>query len=210
MRDGRSPAPEQPVPPQAEGLVRNLKRRQGLLGKLAESGAVKGGESPAIPEIVIKDTLLRFLDKTYKGMTEVDVKDVNNRIFMLLNRAATLVGKKQDTSPVTAMYAHPRAEARPINEKPYGEYKNEIQAIIALCNEYGVSLKSVTGMQHGLGVPKTAMLDELLAWCRANAIDLKSVTGMQHGLGVPKTAMLDELLAWCRANAIDLKSVTGM
>jgi len=193
------------VPEGAETLVRNLERRQRLLSRIS------GKEEIEIPEIKIKDTLLRFLEREYEGLSEEEKGDLNSRVFMLINRAASIAKtNKQDTSPVTAIYAHQRRDARPIDEDTYQTYKQEVKEIINLCREYNISLKSITGMQNGLGLPETAKLDTLLAWCKANSVDLKSITGMQAGLGLPETAKLDTLLAWCKANSVDLKSITGM
>ena len=179
------------IPEQAEGLVRNLERRQALLTRISKK------ETGDVPDIVIKDTLLKFLDKKYKKLDAEGVKDLNKRIFMLLNRAASLVDKKQDTAPITSMYAYPYTGARPINENSYGDFLNEVKEIIHLCKQYGVDLKSITGMQAGLGVPKVDDLNKLLTWVKENkesGVDLKSITGMQAGLGVPKVDDLNKLL----------------
>ena len=179
-----------PTPQPAEKLIRNLERRQGLIARISKK------EAGEFPEIVIKDTLLKFLDKKYKGLGRDEIADLNKRIFALMNRVASLTTKKQDTSPVTAMYAYPYTGARPINEKSYSEFLEEVKIIIALCNQYGISLKSITGMQNGLGIPDTAKLDALMKWHEVNKdkIDLKSITGMQAGLGIPTIDELENLL----------------
>lgn len=181
---------KQRMPQQAQTLIRNLKRRRGLLAR------VSGKEISEIPDILIKDTLLRFLDKKYKGLEKTEVADINNRIFILLNRAASLVENKQDTSPVTAMYGSQYKGARRLTENSLRNFKNEVIGIIKLCRENNVSLKSITGMQSGLGVPKVEELDKLLKWSKDNGVDLKSITGMQSGLGAPKVEELDKLMTW--------------
>src|SRR3989338_8453884 len=192
------------TPEEARYLIRNLERRKGLLARISKR------EVGDIPDIVIKDTLLKFLDKKYKGMEQEEIKDLNKRLFALINRAADLVTKKQDTAPVTSMYACQYADARPIDEQSYGEFLEEVKTIIELCKQHHISLKSITGMQHGLGVPDVKKLDGLLAWCTNSNVDLKSITGMQNGLGVPDVKKLDGLLAWCTNSNVDLKSITGM
>ena len=192
------------APEEAKYLVRNLERRKGLLARISKK------EEGDIPDIVIKDTFLRFLDKKYEGMAQGEIEDLNKRLFALINRAADLVTKKQDTAPVTSMYAYPYAGARPIDERSYSEFLEEVKTIIELCKQHNISLKSITGMQTGLGVPDVKKLDDLLDWCKDNNVDLKSITGMQNGLGVPDVKKLDSLLEWCKDNNIDLKSITGM
>lgn len=200
----------QPVPPQAERLVSNLERRGRLLARISQK------EVGDIPEIVIKDTFLKFLDKKYKGLgreyEELDgenddllkkkITDLNKRIFTLLNRSASIADKKQDTSPVTTMYAYPYAEARPIDENSYSEFKNEVKGIIELCKKHGASLKSITGMQAGLGLPKLKELDELLRWSAEKKVDFKSITGMQNGLGVPSPERYNEILTILNKNQV--------
>ena len=145
-----------PIPQEAESLIRNINRRQGLLALISNK------EKGDIPDIIVKETLLKFLDKQYKGLEESEITDLNQRIFMLINRAASIAHNRQDTSPVTSMYAYQQKGAREIDENPYYEFKNEVKSIITLCQKYGVSIKSITGMQHGLGVPKIETLDSLL------------------------------------------------
>ena len=52
--------PEQKVPRGAEKLVNNLERRKQLLEK------IKGEKTSEIPEILITDVFLRFLDREYQ------------------------------------------------------------------------------------------------------------------------------------------------
>ncbi|OGH88727.1 MAG: hypothetical protein A3J93_01365 [Candidatus Magasanikbacteria bacterium RIFOXYC2_FULL_42_28] len=175
-----------PNPPEAKYLIRNLERRRRLLARFSEK---KSGE---IPELVIKDTLLKFLDKSYNGKTSEEIVDFNKRIYMLLNRSASLPVRKQDTAPVTSMYAYQQKGARRINEQTYKKFLSEVKKIIELCQEHGISLKSITGMQNGLGVPDTGVLDKLLQWCADKKVDLKSITGMQ--MGIPTVEVLSALL----------------
>lgn len=139
-----------PVPEPAKNLIRNLKRRGGLLARI--SGAERQ-EPSEIPEIVIKDTLLKFLDRMYKGLSEESIKDINMRIFTLLNRAAAIAKNKQSTAPITSMYSFQRKGARTIEEGTYQEYKLQVKELIMLCQKYNVPLSSITSMQSGLGIP---------------------------------------------------------
>jgi hypothetical protein len=191
-------------PGEAHTLIRNLERRRALMSRLSTN------PQKNIPTIRIKDSLGKYLARIYRGRTSEEIQKINCRVFALINRAASLANGSQDTAVVTSMYAHQYRGARPIDELKYGAFLMEVKNIVLLCKEHRVKIKSITGMQNGLGVPKTDALDALLAWCRDNEVDLKSITGMQHGLGVPKTDALDALLAWCRDNEVDLKSITGM
>ena len=65
------------IPEPAETLVRNLHRRQRFLARLRDQ------EPAEIPEIVIKDTLLKFLDKRYQGLDEADIHDLRRDTFTL-------------------------------------------------------------------------------------------------------------------------------
>lgn len=184
------------VPKEAKTLLRNLERRRGLLARTS------GKEKEEIPEIVIKDTLLRFLDKQYQGLKrkygKLEAKKIisglNRRIFALINRAASLAEKKQDTAVVTSLYSRPSKGARKINESSYREFLREVKEIIKLCREYNVSIKSITGMQHGLGIPDTEKLEALLNWCQQKGVKFKSITGMQIGKGIPDLESLEALL----------------
>jgi len=177
------------IPEEAHVLIRNLEGRRGFLAKLSKS------DPENFPSIKIKDTFVRYLDWTYRGRDQKEIRDINRRVFALMNRAATLANGSQDTAAVTSLYAHQQSGARPIDELPYSEFLKEVKTIIALCGKYRIKFKSVSGMQHGLGIPKTLDLDALLKWCKENEIELKSVTGMQHGLGIPKKVDLEWLLA---------------
>lgn len=179
--------PKIQTPKPAEKLVRNLERRKGLLARIS------GQEAADIPDVLIKDTFLKFLDKKYKGLSEEEIKDLNKKLFMFMNRATSIASKKQDTSPITAMYASQYKGAERISESTYGEYKEKIKEIIELCRRYGVPLKSITGMQHGLGVPKTEELDKLLRWCKENKINITLAINTRVNLGIPITE--EELLA---------------
>ena len=192
------------IPEEAHVLIRNLEGRRGFLAKLSKS------DPDNFPSIKIKDTFVRYLDWTYRGRDQKEIRDINRRVFALMNRVATLANGSQDTAAVTSMYAHQQSGARSIDELPYSEFLKEVKNIIALCEKYRIKFKSVTSMQARLGMPKVKDLDALLMWCKDNEVDLKSVTGMQNGLGIPKTADLDALLMWCKDNEVDLKSVTGM
>ncbi len=185
------------TPPEgSEILIRNLERRQDFLARVSHK------EKEEIPEIVIKDTFLRFLKQKYKNLSEDEIHDLNNRVFMMLNRAASIANKKQDTAPVTSMFSFTKKGVVGILEKEYQEFKNQMKSIIELCEQYKVSLKSITGMQYGLGMPDIVELTKLVQWCKDKGIDLKSITGMQNGLGTPDVARRIELLKLIKRSTV--------
>lgn len=93
-----------------------------------------------------------------------------------------------------------------------GEYKKKVFAL----------LRSVTGMQHGKGMPKIDSLNELILWCEKRVDKsqqgglseveaeeysqkvfalFRSVTGMQNGKGMPKIESLSTLFSWCEEHS---------
>ncbi|MDW8280034.1 MAG: hypothetical protein RMK17_02655, partial [bacterium] len=74
----------------------------------------------------------------------------------------------------------------------YSEFINDIKEIVKLAKEYKISIKSITGMQNGLGIPDINNLKELFDFCKQNEIPFQSVTGMQHGLGIPKIEKINQ------------------
>ncbi len=84
-----------------------------------------------------------------------------------MNRAASLTrGKRQNTAPVTSLYARLRSGGIPINEKSYREFLQEVKKIINLAKEHKINVRSITGMQNGLGIPSAEKLDKLLPQLR--------------------------------------------
>ena len=59
-------------------------------------------------------------------------------------------------------------------------------------------LKSITGMQHGKGMPKENDIAELKQWCSIDGVVdmslLKSITGMQAGKGMLKREVFVRLI----------------
>ncbi|MCX7589447.1 MAG: hypothetical protein N2Z85_00700 [Patescibacteria group bacterium] len=140
-------------------LIKNIERRSRLL-KLISQKISKEEKEVDIPDIVIKNTLLKFLDKRYNNEDIEKIKDLNLRIFVLLNRFTTLL-KKPDTSSVTSLYAYQKKDSVDILEKKYNEFINDVKEIIKLAKEYKISIKSITGMQNGLGIPDIGELKKL-------------------------------------------------
>ncbi len=170
-------------------LFRNLERRQRLLARIS------GRPVSEFRPLVIKDTFRKFVDKKSKGLSECEVAAFTQRLFLFLNRAASINRGSQSTSSLTSLYAHMRKGGRSLGAGSWGEFKRDVCDLMMLCQRYRVDLKSITGMQHGLGVPRIEDLEALLTWCRKNNVDLKSITGMQMGLGVPKIEDLNRFLA---------------
>jgi len=144
------------MPTEACTLIRNLERRKNFLATLQQRSQEE------IPFVKIKDTFVRYLARTYRGRAREEIRDINRRIFALINRSASLANGNQDTAVVTSMYAYQYSGARPIDECTYGEFLREVKEITALCRAYNIKFRSVTGMQMGLGVPKKVDLEWLL------------------------------------------------
>ena len=177
-------------------------------------------------DICIKKNFVVLMDKFHKKLLAnkllsseekiVIAKKIHRRIFVVLHRSNSFRKKSQqkNTSSITAMYA--RAVSKIVDIPVIIEIKNSIDDIF----------QSITGMQHGKGMPGEDDIKNLKEWCsfgegEDNKLDrefLSSITGMQAGKGMPSEADIKNLKKWCSFGEGDnkkldrefLSSITGM
>jgi hypothetical protein len=182
-------------------LIRNLERRGQLQKKLIAAFAKRKGldvENNHVAGIKVKDNFTPLLEtrphsiyKRIQGhglssssgklLEEEAIKTLNRRLFLFLNRLAALSDKNVDTSAISAMYAFQSKGANKIHNFPNIA---EIKSFFAFLAEEGISVKSITGMQAGLGMPKLEDLDKLSTWCKTTRTTVASYCKSRIGLGI--------------------------
>jgi hypothetical protein len=158
----------------------------------------------------IKMSAIKFLEKNFDKENNEIKEEVFKRAFLFMSRMSVTLDQDTSTELFTSMFAYKKANSYKLLSEDFSTFKTKVKDFSIFLSQNKDIIKSITGMQHGLGLPDLNKLKELLNFCKENSVDLKSITGMQHGLGLPDLKKLKSLVDWCITNNIDIIKVTRL
>jgi hypothetical protein len=226
-------------PPGTEVLVRNIERRKRLLERISEKLTAENVKVPEIfikertffrfliesykrirnkteKEILQKYRIPSLEQAGQKIIDEIKdtalqrIKDFNRRVFVLINRLSLVSKRKEPTTAiVTALYNRPKKGVDLLSDD-FKTFLEKVKKLGILIKENNIPLKSITGMQNGLGIPDLEKLEKFIDFIREKNVPIEYITGMQNGLGIPDLEKLEKFIDFIREKNVPIESITGM